>query len=454
MNLVSSLKLITLNKVFQNSLWGVISSLFQNIVFSVFFIVLARKLDTSVLSSYIISNTFYGLMLSFSSLGMGQWFVRKMVNDSKNIKYINLFISVQLFSGIIFYFIQNLIVSNLYEEKIIHQISYILGFNIIFDNILYVTKTINIINNDQRKTFIITSSEALMKLIFAYFIWVYGTSVLFIVFTLVLLRLFSVVLFLQYGLPQDIFIRFRSIIDSFSFSELFQTVHSNKYFILIGSISVFFWSFGNITVSKLIGLSYVPHFEISYKLFTMAELVPLVFSASIFPVLTQKYKFDYNGLVIYFRKVFWIYAAYGFLSFMFIFFFADFFIPRLFGVGYIDTSKYSVQLFFTMLLFPTSLLQANLLIAMGYERRDMWYNLFMLFSHILISLSILTFFKDLTYLNLSIFLSFLLFHLSQDLFLLKKKILTKYDVLLFYSMLILFSLLFHFGNLLPFRSSL
>jgi O-antigen/teichoic acid export membrane protein len=448
MNLVSSLKLITLNKVFQNSLWGVISSLFQNIVFSIFFIILARKLDTSVLSSYIISNTFYGLMLSFSSLGMGQWFVRKMVNDSKNSKYIHLFLSVQLCSGIIFYFIQNFIVVNLYEEKNIHQISYILGFNIIFDNILYVTKTINVINNDQRKTFIITSSEALMKLIFAYFIWLYGTSVLFIVFTLVLLRFISVVLFLQYGLPQDVIIRFRSIIYSFSFSELVQTVHSNKYFILIGSISVLFWSFGNIIVSKLIGLTYVPHFEISYKLFTMAELIPLVFSASIFPVLTQKYKSDYNGLVIYFRKVFWIYAAYGFLSFMFILFFADLFIPKLFGVGYIDTSKYSVQLFFTMLLFPTSLLQANLLIAMGYERRDMWYNLFMLISHIIISLALLSFFKDLTYLNLSIFLSFLLFHLSQDFFLLKKRILTKYDISFFYIIIIFFTLFFHFWKLI------
>jgi O-antigen/teichoic acid export membrane protein len=448
MNLVSSLKQITINKVFQNSIWGIFSSLFQNIVFSIFFIVLARKLDSSVLSSYIISNTFYGLMLSFSSLGMGQWFVRKMVNDSKNIKHINLFISVQLFSGFIFYILQNIIVFNLYEEKIIHQISFILGFNIILDNILYVTKTVNVINNDQRKTFIITSSEALMKLIFAYFIWLYGTSVIVIVFTLVLLRLISVVFFIQYGLPQDIVIRVRSIIFSFTFSELFKTVHSNKYFIFIGSISVLFWSFGNIVVSKLIGLSYVPHFEISYKLFTMAELVPLVFSASIFPVLTQKYKSDYNGLVLYFRKIFWIYAAYGFLSFMFILFFSDFFIPRLFGVGYIDTARYSIQLFFTMLLFPTSLLQANLLIAMGYERRDMWYNLFMLLSHIIISLTLLYFFKDLTFLNLSIFLSFLLFHLSQDFFLIKKQILTKYEVLFYYTLIIFFTLVFHFWKLI------
>jgi len=448
MNLVSSFKLITLNKVFQNSLWGIVSSLFQNIVFSVFFIILARKLDTSVLSSYIVSNTFYGLMLSFSSLGMGQWFIRKMVNDSKNIANINLFISVQLVSGILFYIVQNIIVSNLYDEKIIHEISFILGFNIILDNMLYVTKHINVINNDQRKTFIITSTEAFMKLILAYYIWVYGASIIVIVFLLVLLRLLTVIIFFQFGLPDNVFIHYRSILSSFSISQLIQTVHSNKYFILIGSISVFFWSYGNIIVSKLIGLRFVAHFEISYKLFTMAELIPLVFSASVFPVLNKKFNTDYNGLVIYFRKIFWLYAFYGILSFVFILIFADYFIPLLFGSGYHDTPKYCVQLFFTILLFPTSLLQANLIIAMGHERRDMLFNLFMLISHVVISLSLLYFFKDLTYLNLSIFLSFLVFHISQDIFLIKKKILLKHDVFLFYSVILLLSFLFHFWQVI------
>jgi O-antigen/teichoic acid export membrane protein len=448
MNLVSSFKLITLNKVFQNSLWGIFSSLFQNIVFSLFFIILARKLDTSVLSSYIVSNTFYGLMLSFSSLGMGQWFVRKMVNDSKNIAHINLFISVQLVSGILFYIVQNIIVSNLYDEKIIHEISFILGFNIILDNMLYVTKHINVINNDQRKTFIITSTEAFMKLILAYYIWVYGASIIVIVFLLVLLRLLTVIIFFQFGLPDNVFIHYRSILSSFSISQLIQTVHSNKYFILIGSISVFFWSYGNIIVSKLIGLRFVAHFEISYKLFTMAELIPLVFSASVFPVLNKKFNTDYNGLVIYFRKIFWLYAFYGILSFVFILIFADYFIPLLFGSGYHDTPKYCVQLFFTILLFPTSLLQANLIIAMGHERRDMLFNLFMLISHVVISLSLLYFFKDLTYLNLSIFLSFLVFHISQDIFLIKNKILLKHDVFLFYSVILLLSFLFHFWQVI------
>ena len=448
MNLVSSFKIITLNKVFQNSLWGIFSSLFQNIVFSLFFIILARKLDTSVLSSYIVSNTFYGLMLSFSSLGMGQWFIRKMVNDSKNIANINLFISVQLISGIIFYIVQNFIISNLYDETIIHEISFILGFNIILDNMLYVTKHINVINNDQRKTFIITSTEAFMKLILAYYIWVYGASIIVIVFLLVLLRLITVVIFFKFGLPDNVFIRYRSILSSFSISQLIQTVYSNKYFILIGSISVFFWSYGNIIVSKLIGLSFVAHFEISYKLFTMAELIPLVFSASVFPVLSKKFNTDYNGLVIYFRKIFWIYAFYGILSFVFILIFADYFIPLLFGSGYHDTPKYCVQLFFTILLFPTSLLQANLIIAMGHERRDMLFNLFMLISHVVISLSLLYFFKDLTYLNLSIFLSFLVFHISQDIFLIKKKILLKHDIFLFYSVILLLAFLFHFWQVI------
>jgi O-antigen/teichoic acid export membrane protein len=437
MNLAPALKLITLNKVFQNSLWGIVSSLFQNIVFSIFFIILARKLDSSVLSSYIISNTFYGLMLSFSSLGMGQWFVRKMISDSKNITYINLFISVQLFSGILFYIILNLIIISMYDEVLIHQISFILGFNIILDNLLYVTKNINVINNNQRKTFIITSVEALLKLIFAYFIWYYDASIVFIVFTLVLLRLLSVFIFIQFGLPESIFIQFRSILYSFNGSELIQTIRSNRYFILIGSISVLYWSYGNIIVSKIIGLNFVPHFEISYKLFTMAELVPLVFSASIFPILSKKYKSDYDGLGVYFRKVFWLYAFYGFISFVFILFFADYFIPLLFGSGYQDTPKYCTQLFYTMLLFPSSLLQANLIIAIGYERRDMLFNLSMLIAHIVISLSLLSVFKDLTYLNLSIFLSFLLFHVSQDIFLFKNGYLHRKDIFLFYSIIVL-----------------
>jgi O-antigen/teichoic acid export membrane protein len=312
---------------------------------------------------------------------------------------------------------------------------------------LYVTKHINVINNDQRKTFIITSTEAFMKLILAYYIWVYGASIIVIVFLLVLLRLITVVIFFQFGLPDNVFIRYRSILSSFSISQLIQTVYSNKYFILIGSISVFFWSYGNIIVSKLIGLRFVAHFEISYKLFTMAELIPLVFSASVFPVLNKKFNTDYNGLVIYFRKIFWLYAFYGILSFVFILIFADYFIPLLFGSGYHDTPKYCVQLFFTILLFPTSLLQANLIIAMGHERRDMLFNLFMLISHVVISLSLLYFFKDLTYLNLSIFLSFLVFHISQDIFLIKKKILLKYDIFLFYSVIILLAFLFHFWQL-------
>jgi O-antigen/teichoic acid export membrane protein len=305
-----------------------------------------------------------------------------------------------------------------------------------------------VINNDQRKTFIITSTEAFMKLILAYYIWVYGASIIVIVFLLVLLRLITVVIFFQFGLPDNVFIRYRSIFSSFSISQLIQTVHSNKYFILIGSISVLFWSFGNIIVSKLIGLHFVAHFEISYKLFTMAELIPLVFSASVFPVLNRKFNTDYNGLVIYFRKIFWLYAFYGILSFVFILIFADYFIPLLFGSGYHDTPKYCVQLFFTILLFPTSLLQANLIIAMGHERRDMLFNLFMLISHVVISLSLLYFFKDLTYLNLSIFLSFLVFHISQDIFLIKKKILLKHDVFLFYSVILLLSFLFHFWQVI------
>ena len=66
--------------ILKNSFWAISSSVFQNIVFAVFFIIMARVYNTQVFSSYIIANTLNGLLLSFSSLGMAQWYIRAVKN--------------------------------------------------------------------------------------------------------------------------------------------------------------------------------------------------------------------------------------------------------------------------------------------------------------------------------------------------------------------------------------
>lgn len=427
---------------FKNSLWGISTSVFQNLVFSLFFIILARCIESAEFSSYIIANTFYGVILSFSTLGMGQWFIRKILNSEDKGTVITLFLFVQLFSGIIFYGVQILLVFHFYDEHLIRLLSLILGFNIILDNLIYVFKSVNIAFNSQRHTFYNTTFEALLKLILAIVIWKNGVPIVHTVTILVILRFVTLYFFARQGFGSDMQIKIR-IPSSISFLfNVSDVVFQNRYFILIGSMSVFFWSYGNIAVSKIIGLKSVPDYEISYKLFTMSEIIPLMFSASIFPVLVKMYESNSIAIKRYFRKMFWLYAVYGLFSFAFIYFISDLFIPLLFGNQFIHTSVFVREIFLTMLLFPTSLLQANLIISMGAEKYDMWFNVVSLCVLVTVSFVLLHFIKSLSIINYSIFLSFWIFHILQDVFLFKKGIVLKSDLILFHLIVVVIFTLF------------
>lgn len=440
---VANFKKYLLNQVFLNSLWGIFSNLFQNIVFALFFIVLARSYSGNVLSNYILSNTLYGLVLSFSTLGLGQAFIRGMVNKDNMDVEVHSFLAIQLFSGIFFYIFQIVLSFLLYRQYTIMVLSALLGINIIFDNIIYVFKTINTIYQNQKKTFLVTSTEAFLKLIFTYFIWVFVPDIFYVIFLLVIFRIFSLIFFLIYGLPDSIQFNYPYFLYGLKFRKLINTILKNRYFIIIGSLSVLYWSYGNIYVSKMLGMEYVPDFEISYKLFSMAELIPLVFSATLFPVLLRKINDKSDDFIYYYRFLFRLYLFYGLLAFLFIYIFASQLLPFLFGLQYQSTSIYCKELFFTMLLFPTSLLQANLIIATGYEREDMKFNFILLFILITSSIIVLQFHKSITALNISIFLSFLIFHILQDLHLFRKKYLKLSDMLFFYLYILIVVLLFN-----------
>jgi O-antigen/teichoic acid export membrane protein len=330
----------------------------------------------------------------------------------------------------------NVLVYGIYEESLIRSLSLILGFNIVFDNIIYVFKSINIAFNTQKKTFYITSLEALFKLIAAIIIWQNGMNILAVVFIIIFLRLFTLFCFFKWGLPDHFNLTLYPIKLASYLIQLVEVVLQNRYFILIGTISVFFWSIGNIIVSKVIGLNAVPVYEISFKLFSMSEVIPLMVSSSVFPVLVQKSKFDLGGRNAYYRKMFQLYAAYGIIAFSFIYFFADWFIPFLFGNQFEHTSTFVKEIFLTMLLFPTALLQANLIISMGYEKVDMWFNLVSLIVNIAFSLIGLYFFNSLSIINYSIFISFWIFHILQDIMLIKNGVSSKREAFLFHLLII------------------
>ena len=119
-----------------NSIWGIISNIFQNILFSIFFIVIARKYSTADFSNYILANTLYSFVLAFSSLGLGQWFVREVVKSEDKGALINRFFKIQLIAGILFYFVNVGLAFVLYDSIMIRNLTLLVGVNLIFDNII------------------------------------------------------------------------------------------------------------------------------------------------------------------------------------------------------------------------------------------------------------------------------------------------------------------------------
>jgi O-antigen/teichoic acid export membrane protein len=188
----------------------------------------------------------------------------------------------------------------------------------------------------------------------------------------------------------------------------------------------------------------VADYEISFKLFSMAEIIPVMVSASVFPILVEKGKTDPRERNRFFRKVFLAYTFYGLLVFTFVYSYAGFLIPFLFGEKYIHTAPNCIQMFWTIIIFPTALLQANLLIAMHMEKTDMWLNISSLAINFLIAFFGLMMFKDIAVVNYAIFISFLFFHISQDFILVQSGIHKQSDAVLFYTSSVFLLLAYHF----------
>lgn len=447
-----------LSKIFQlfrdrligNSFWAILSSVFQNIIFSVFFIVIARRYDATDFSSYIIANTLYGLIMSFSSLGLSQWFIREIKQSDFQTETISRFFKIQLFAGVLFYLVNVALSFSLYNSELVRNISLLLGVNIIFDNIIYVFKTINISRYQQKRNFTFSSVEAFIKLLLAAVVVYIDLDILSVIALLVSLRISTLLLFFRYGLSDKT--SFMIFINGpLHLMEIGRMLKKNIYFVVIGSVSVVYWSTGSLLVSKMLNFGQVADYEISFKLFSMAEIIPVMVSASVFPLLVDKGKLDLQERNQFFRKVFLAYAIYGLLAFTFIYSYASLLIPSLFGVQYAHTASYCIQMFLTIVIFPTALLQANVLVAIHMEKTDMWLNLSSLVLNLLIAFLGLTFFKNLSVVNYAIFISFLFFHVAQDIILVKKGISKQSDSMFFYVSSAFLLLAYHF--IAPFFSS-
>lgn len=414
-----------------NSIWGVISNLAQNLLFSIFFVVVARVYAKEEFGEYIIANTLYSFMLAFSSLGLGHWFIREIIQQEDKKTITRTFFKVQLLIGVFFYGINLLTTYLLYQDPMIRTLSVIIGINLIFDNIINVIKSLNIANEEQKKTFALLTIEAALKCGIALVLLVQKIDLVLLSVLLILLRLFTLNLFIRIGSSRSIgLIEILSV--KVNWNQIRTLVFSNWAFIVISSMSILNWRIGNILVSKWLSLDDVAHYEISFKLFSLAYLIPIIVSQSIYPQLIQALGVNRESLKSMYQKAYWPMFIYGFMAFCFVYAYSDSILPWLFGEKYQAASIYCKQMFAVLLIFPTIILQANVLLALKLEKLDMLCNVFAVLVNVLICVIGLSLYKDLSVINIAIFSSFFVFHLIQDLILIKHKITTLFHVITFY----------------------
>ncbi|WP_146901175.1 oligosaccharide flippase family protein [Adhaeribacter aerolatus] len=418
--------------LFKNSFWGILSNIVQNVFLTLFFVILARKLGTDEFAHYLIANALYLLLAAFSTLGLSQWFIRELDDTADEKELINRFFKVQLLFGIAFFFFNAGTALVLYSDFNIRVYTIFFGLNIIVDNLIYAIKALNIAKHEQKITFKILIIEALLLFALAGTLYLFKVSVLFLIVAQIFIRLFSLNLFLRLGTSKLVSIS--TILKSeISYKDVKALIINNWVFVIIGSISLIYWRSANIIVSKFLSLTDVAIYAITYKVFSVFIIFPLIVSNSVYPALVKLFnKGDVEKLKEFYQNVFLFYFLYGLLAFSFIFSFSDILLPFIFSKTYESTAFYTREMFLTMLVFPTAILQANLLVAIKLERFDMWINAASLAIYIILTMIGLAFHQSLTGIYLSIFISFLVFHFIQDLVLINRKILTKGHMAFFY----------------------
>lgn len=428
-----------------NSLWGLVSTVMQTLFLSLLFIITSRYYTIAEFSNFLIATTIYQLIVGFSSMGLGHWFVREyehQIDDRQALT--NRFVKIQTILGMTFYLVSIGLTFALYQDNSIRLLSIILGTNIVFDNIIYALKSLNIAQWQQRKTSIIMALDGLLRLGIGCMLFFYPLTIFYFSALTVVVRLFTVNMFINFGSSGAL-----SLAGIWKFEVTFadfkRQVLTNWRFIVITGLAIIFWRNATLIISKFLTATDVANYEVAYKIFSVFNILPIVASTTVYPKLVSLIaKGNRSSARKVYQTAFWGYTVMALVSYAFIYSYSDLIITLLFGKSFLPAAECLKAMMLTFLIFPTVLLQANMLLAIKLEKVDMYCNIFALILNLSMCFIGLHYFKSLSVINYSIFGSFVAFHMVQSIVLIKNKICTVNDSLMFYGLLMFFVFIYQY----------
>jgi O-antigen/teichoic acid export membrane protein len=416
----------------KNGVWGVMASVLQVLFISLFFAIMARRYQPAVFGRFLVANTVYQIVASFSSMGLGQWFIRQYALERDKRFFTSKFLKLQAGMGLVFMLINVFIAMVLYQDEQIRILCVVLGTNIVFDNFINAIKTLNVAEGEQRKSAIVLMVDGFLRLLVSSVLFIYPLSIIWLSVLVIAVRLFTLGIMLKLGSSSNINLLslWRAPV---LLTDAKQLVLDNWRFVVIGSISIIYWRSGNIIISKMLTLAHVADYEVAFRFFSILQILPLVASSTIYPQFIKYFNSrNFTALKSFYKNIFVLYTLFAIITYVFVYAFSGQLIPIAFGNNYPGAVSCMQQMFLTILVLPTVLLQANLIVAMGLEKLDMWFNLISLTVHVTISIVGLLFIRELQVVNYAVFASFIVFHLLQDVFLIRKDMIEVKHAVLYY----------------------
>lgn len=411
--------------VLVNNISGVAANILQNIFLSFFFIILARAIGPEDFSAYVLGNSLYQIAGAFSTLGLSNYFIREYAGGNGDNSRLTLqFLWMETLLGIAAYGILGILSFSLYlKQTDIIWISLILGVNILFDNIIYCIKAVHIAERTQYRFIRVVLLEAFLKLALVIFFYLAPFNFTLFLCILAAYRCFTLLIawrsvpaHRQLSVPS-----FHSLRTSLDLPAIRRIFNAGKVFIIIGSVNILFWRANVLILSKMAEQKAAAFYEVAFKFFAIAQIIPVIALGTIYPLLSQYYVSDRARFMAIAEKSFKQMLLFSTLVTLLAYFLSPLVIPFFMGDAYIEAARMTQQMFITLIPFSLSLVQAYVLVASKHEKVDMWLNLLNLLVNCLLAVILIHYTGPMGSIT-ALTVSFSLFFLLQQYFLWRKGI--------------------------------
>lgn len=427
-------KILTLadSQLAKNGFWALAGNMLQTVFVTMFFVILARVYPKEEFATYLVALGIYQALVAFSSMGLGQWYIRQYTDESDKQMFTMRYFKIQLILGSLFYLLNVGAALLLYSGTTIYWLAVILGTNIIFDNLIGAIKSFNIAELNQKITFRILTMDGLLRLLIVVIVLVFPISITWVSVIFVASRLLTSMYFIEIGLDKKISLR--DILKlKIKMAEIRKEVFATWRFALIGGIAIVFWRLGNILASKFLTIQDVADFEIAFKVYSILMIVPSLFIGLCYKYFVQLiFEKAIASLKDFYYACNMLFLVYSVFSYMIIYSFSRELVVFTFGAGYVNAIAATREIVIAILIFPAILLQANIIVAMKSEQADLIFNMSALLVQLLCCVLGFLYSKSLSTINYSIIISLFFFHLAQSIFLINKGILTWYSTIRYY----------------------